>query len=239
MFPLTLTAEQAVASCLNGRVFKLESRGNANRSIREIWREDGLIKAQQYWSQYGWITETLREDTKICVLKKYPDIMPPIKSSKAPTTSHIQARPNRTSYLFSPAHSPHELQPIPKRVSKNIAITAMIIFETFLEYMGGNQKREFATKVQNWLDDNGVFSLREYCLSLAPVLDEAYIIANAGELYRCSNLAWDFDFVPTFLKIALDDDLAVKSNWKQIANALGQYYAGPASKPAPGINLSQ
>ena len=73
MFPLQITAAQAVASCINGRIFKMETRCYGHKSTREIWRENGLIRAQQYWSQYGWLKETLREDTPIFVLKKFEE----------------------------------------------------------------------------------------------------------------------------------------------------------------------
>ena len=68
MFPLQITAAQAVAACINGRIFKMETRCYGHKSTRKIWREDGLIRAQQYWSQYGWLKETLREDGEISPL---------------------------------------------------------------------------------------------------------------------------------------------------------------------------
>lgn len=236
MRQINITAAQAIAANMDASRFYVWTHiGNAKRTIQKIYKDKEQIKVHQYWSQYGWLDENIDDNTNLIVIGQREEPLE-IENALTPPGGNkpIKRRQKRRSNLFSLPLGPFYLESLPKKLSHNHAITAIVIYEVFAEHLHEGCKSNFAKSLNRYLEWNGTFSLREYALLLAPYVDEAYIIADSAPLYRCSNLAWDFEFVPMFLKIALDENFELKSEWQQIAHALGEYLSpiSPKAKQA-------
>ena len=223
-----MTAAQALANNIDALTFDIEIRDNGinytkHSEVRKIWFENGLIMAAVYWSRYGWLKQALRPTEIVYILGKQKTPKEAVNALNPPSKISMQPQPKTTSHIFSQNLTPYVMPNRGKSLIETEVITAMVVYESLLEQVFSKKLTKFRKAVQSFLDDNGIMILRDYCIPLAKIMDEAYEIADAGNEHRCSNIAWDFEFVPDFLRIILDQDLQVKSNWKQIANAYGAY----------------
>lgn len=89
------------------------------------------------------------------------------------------------------------------KVDRNVAITAMCLYEYYVE----SRERPFSKVVETYRTGNGSFAMRDKMLDFAKKIEDAYsalydaLLSTHGlllgdELHEADFMSWDFDSLP-------------------------------------------
>lgn len=107
------------------------------------------------------------------------------------------------------------------RISVNVAAAhmeaAVCAWEHVIERLHV-AKRDDSNRWDSYRASHGMCALRSSVMDLAPTVHDAYEIAVTAGF----DAPFDWDFVPAFMERAVNDNCALRSDWRAIARAIGK-----------------
>lgn len=172
MFPLEITAAQAIANNIDAkyyRIIRITKNGNTEKhqEVSKIWLENGNeIKAHIYHARYGALIESIEENTKLTVKYRNRKGIDEIKASMPPGKPQRHIIPQKISNLFSQPQLPATALEEYTKITESSIMTSLVIWECFVE--SWNSPTVFGKSCDTYLGRHGVFEFRALAIKLAP-----------------------------------------------------------------------